>query len=93
MEDKTKVPQSNPSEGFENAAVVADTPQQAKPGKPLGDAQPVVQTSTPEPFYVDGNAVTEEEWLKLAGENGYDVERLKEMNYRPSISTKKHGEK
>jgi hypothetical protein len=50
--------------------------------------QSTQQASGGDGLRVDGRVVTEEEWLKAASENGYDLERLP-PNYRPAINTKR----
>lgn len=79
----------------ENASDAEYTPptNDAKVSNSVSDGVPVAQGSTEAPevgkFIVDGKSVSEEEYFK-AVEGTYDVARLRDMPYRPSISTKSH---
>lgn len=56
-------------------------------------ARPTTSTQKKErSYFVDGQAVSEKEWLEAAAANGYDLSRLPD-NYRPAINTKNHGQK
>lgn len=53
----------------------------------VGTQAEAEQSNDAPKFYVDGQAVSEETYLKAAGENGYDLSRMP-ANYRPAINTK-----
>lgn len=90
----------NPSGSSQTTPTTSPAPAQSKVRILADDAtasessaeQTVAESGDEKPkFYVDGEPVSEEDWLKAAGENGYNVNFLRSHpNYRPSISTKEH---
>jgi hypothetical protein len=54
---------------------------------PLKTAKEQRQAEAPK-LYVDGKTVSEEEYFKAAASQGYDVAVLRDMKYRPALSSK-----
>ena len=77
---------ANAASGEASAGIkVLDTDSATK-SEPVTTAQP---GNDARKLHVDGRAVTEEEWLKAASENGYRLDYLRATpNYRPDINTK-----
>jgi hypothetical protein len=58
----------------------------AAPAAPAADAK---KTKREQKFFVDGQSVSKEEYLKAAKGAGWDPDFLQERNYYPAVITKK----
>lgn len=55
-------------------------------------AEPKTKDEAAGEFFVDGKAVSKEEYLKAAEKAGWNPAIMQEQGSYPAISTKKHGE-
>jgi hypothetical protein len=82
----TSTPAGTTGGGTGTTATTRAATTSAAPSAPAADAK---KARREQKFFVNGQSVSKEEYLKAAPDAGWDPDHLQERNYYPALTTKK----